>query len=319
MTHIPTGADPTDPNSAGHELGDGRGGTGDVHELTPARPLRSDVWRQFKKNRLAVAGLVFIVFLALVAIFASVIAPHDFAARPGSASGSFRQGPSSEFWFGTDAIGRDLFSRIVYGARVSLRIGVFATTIALTIGLVLGATAGFFGGIIETLIMRVTDIFLAIPYIVLAVAVAAVFGRSENAIILVLGLTGWLGVARIVRSSFLSLKQLEYVEAATALGFGRARIMFRHILPNALQPIIVYGTIAIGTTILAEAALSFLGVGPQDPTPAWGLMVSQGKGDLANAAHLVFFPGAAIGLTVLSFVLVGDGLRDALDPLLKGS
>jgi len=140
---------------------------------------------------------------------------------------------------------------------------------------------------------------------------------GENAIILVHGLTGWLGVCRIVRSSFLQLKQMEYVEAATALGFGRARIMFRHILPNALQPIIVYGTIAIGTTILAEAALSFLGVGPQDPTPAWGLMVAQGKGDLANAAHLVFFPGAAVGLTVLSFVLVGDGLRDALDPRLK--
>src|SRR3546814_539523 len=165
--------------------------------------------------------------------------------------------------------------------------------------------------------MRRTSVVLARLFIVLAVAVAAVFGRIENAIILVLGLTGWLGVCRIVRSSFLQLKQMEYVEAATALGFGRTRIMFRHILPNALQPIIVYGTIAIGTTILAEAALSFLGVGPQDPTPAWGLMVAQGKGDLANAAHLVFFPGAAVGLTVLSFVLVGDGLRDALDPRLK--
>jgi ABC-type dipeptide/oligopeptide/nickel transport system permease subunit len=317
VTHIPTGADVQDPNAAGHEAGTGRGGPGDVPEITAARPLRRDVWRQFKKNRLAVVAIVFIVFLALVAIFADLIAPYGYAERPGSATGAFRQGPSSEFWFGTDSIGRDMFSRIVYGARVSLRIGVTATAIALTIGLVFGAIAGFFGGLLETLIMRVTDIFLAIPYIVLAVAIAAVFGRSENSIILVLGFTAWLGVARIVRSSFLSLKQLEYVEAATALGFGRARIMFRHILPNALQPIIVYGTIAIGTTILAEAALSFLGVGPQDPTPAWGLMVAQGKGDLASASHLVFFPGAAIGLTVLAFVLVGDGLRDALDPRLK--
>lgn len=317
MTHIPAGADPKNPNAEGHEVGPGRGGVGDVPELTAARPLRADVWRRFKKNRLAVAGLVFIAFILLVAIFADFVAPYGFKERPGGPVGAFRQGPSSDFWFGTDTIGRDLFSRIVYGARVSLRIGIAATSIALFIGLILGAVAGYFGGLAETLIMRITDIFLAIPYIVLAVAIAAVFGRSENAIILVLGFIGWLGVARIVRSSFLALKQQEYVEAATALGFGRARIMFRHILPNALQPIIVYGTIAIGTTILAEAALSFLGVGPQDPTPAWGLMVSQGKGDLANAAHLVFFPGAAIGLTVLSFVLVGDGLRDALDPRLK--
>ncbi|MFP5577311.1 MAG: ABC transporter permease [Acidimicrobiia bacterium] len=311
---VPIGADPQNPNTEGHQE---QIGSGDVPQLTASRPMRKDVWRRFKQNRLAVAGLVFIVFILLVAIFADVIAPHGFAERPGGEAGAFRAPPSSDFWFGTDTIGRDLFSRIVYGARVSLKIGIAATSIALVIGLILGAVAGFFGGIVETLIMRVTDVFLAIPYIVLAVAVAAVFGRSENAIILVLGLTGWLGVCRIVRSSFLQLKQMEYVEAATALGFGRARIMFRHILPNALQPIIVYGTIAIGTTILAEAALSFLGVGPQDPTPAWGLMVAQGKGDLANAAHLVFFPGAAVGLTVLSFVLVGDGLRDALDPRLK--
>lgn len=316
MTNVPLGADPTDPNAAGHEAG-GPGGTGDVPDLQAARPLRVDVWRRFKQNKLALLGLSFIIFIVLVAIFADVIAPYSFRERPGSATGAFRQSPSSEFWFGTDSIGRDVFSRLVYGARVSLRIGIAATTIALTVGLVFGSIAGFFGGFVETLIMRITDVFLAIPYIVLAVAVAAVFGRSENAIILVLGFTGWLGVARIVRSSFLQLKQLEYVEAATALGFSRPRIMFRHILPNALQPIIVYGTIAIGTTILAEAALSFLGVGPQDPTPAWGLMVFQGKGDLASASHLVFFPGAAIGLTVLSFVLVGDGLRDALDPRLK--
>ncbi len=296
----------------------------DEHALASARAglmaptkRRTEVWREFRKNRLALVGLVFLVAIAFMAIFADLIAPYGFAERPGSATSAFREPPSSDFWFGTDSIGRDVFSRIVYGARVSLRIGVTATAIAVSLGLVLGAVAGFFGGIADTIIMRITDIFLAIPYIVLAVAVASVFGRSENAIILVLGFTGWLAVARIVRSSFLQLKELEYVEAAEALGFSRFRIMFRHILPNALQPIIVYGTIAIGTAILAEAALSFLGVGPQDPTPAWGLMVAQGKGDLASASHLVFFPGIAIGLTVLSFVLVGDGLRDALDPRLK--
>ena len=286
----------------------------DIPDLQAARPLRKDVWKRFKQNRLAVLGLVIIAGLVLVAVFAPLIAPFSITERD---SGAFRQAPSGDHWFGTDTIGRDVFSRVVFGARVSLRIGISATAIGLTIGLLLGALAGYLGGIVDTLIMRVTDIFLAIPYIVLAVAIASVLGRSENTVILVLGFTGWLGICRIVRSSFLSLKQLEYVEAATALGYSKARIMFRHILPNALQPIIVYGTIAVGTVILSEAALSFLGVGPTDPTPAWGLMVSDGRSLLASAPHLLFFPGAAIFITVLAFVFVGDGLRDALDPKLK--
>ena len=286
----------------------------DVADLGTARPFRADVWRRFRRNRLAMVGLTFIVFLALVAIFAPLIAPYSITERT---SGTARQPPSLDHLFGTDAIGRDVFSRVVFGARVSLKIGILATLISLTIGLLLGSVSGFFGGVADTLIMRLTDVFLAIPYIVLAVAIATVLGRSENAIIIILGLTGWLGIARIVRSSFLSLKRLEYVEAATALGFSRGRIMFRHILPNALQPIIIYGTIAVGSVILAEAALSFVGVGPQEPTPAWGLMVNAGRSSLTNAPHMLFFPGAAIFLTVLSFVFVGDGLRDALDPKLK--
>ena len=286
----------------------------DISDLQAARPLRKDVWRRFKQNRLAVLGLAIIVGLVLVAVFAPLIAPFSITERD---SGAFRKPPSSEHWFGTDTIGRDVFSRVVFGARVSLRIGITATAIGLAIGLLLGALAGYLGGLVDTLIMRITDIFLAIPYIVLAVAIASVLGRSENTVILVLGFTGWLGICRIVRSSFLSLKQLEYVEAASALGYSKARIMFRHILPNALQPIIVYGTIAVGTVILSEAALSFLGVGPTDPTPAWGLMVADGRSLLATAPHLLFFPGMAIFITVLAFVFVGDGLRDALDPKLK--
>jgi peptide/nickel transport system permease protein len=287
----------------------------DVADLGAARPLRADVWRRFKRNRLAMLGLGFIVLLTLVAIFAPLIAPYSITER---ASGHFREAPSLDHLFGTDAIGRDVFSRVVYGARVSLRIGILATFITLVIGLLFGAVSGFFGGITDTLIMRLTDVFLAIPYIVLAVAIATVAGRSENSIIIILGITGWLSVARIVRASFLGLKRLEYVEAARALGFSRSRIMFRHILPNALQPIIVYGTIAVGAVILSEAALSFIGVGPQEPIPAWGAMVAQaGAGSLASAPHMLFFPGAAIFLTVLAFVFVGDGLRDALDPKLK--
>jgi ABC-type dipeptide/oligopeptide/nickel transport system permease subunit len=284
-----------------------------TEELGEARPLRADVWRRFRRNRLAMVGLVFIVLLLLAAIFAPLITPYDITDR----SQSFRAPPSADHWFGTDGIGRDVYSRVVFGARVSLRIGILATAISLLIGVTLGAIAGFFGSWTDTAITRLVDVFLAIPYVVLAVAIATVFGRSENAVILVLGLTGWLAMTRIVRASFLSLRNLEYVEAARALGFSRARIMFRHILPNALQPIIVYGTIAVGSAILAEAALSYLNVGPQDPTPAWGLMVAQGKGQLASAPHLLFFPGAAIFLTVLAFVFVGDGLRDALDPKLK--
>jgi peptide/nickel transport system permease protein len=290
------------------------GGGSDIADLAAARPMRKDIWRRFKRNKLAMVGLTLIIILVLTAIFAPIIAPYGISERD---SGHFREPPSAQHWFGTDTVGLDVFSRVVYGARVSLKIGITATAIALLIGLLLGALSGYFGGVSDTLIMRITDIFLAIPYIVLAVAIASMLGRSENTVILVLGLTGWLGICRIVRSSFLSLKQLEYVEAAHALGYSRSRIMFRHILPNALQPIIVYGTIAIGSVILAEAALSFLGVGPTYPTPAWGLMVSDAKGVLSVAPHMLFFPGMAIFLTVLAFVFVGDGLRDALDPKLK--
>jgi ABC-type dipeptide/oligopeptide/nickel transport system permease subunit len=282
-------------------------------DMQAARPLRAEVWRRFRRNKLAVAGMAFVLLLILVAIFASVIAPYSITER----SSEFRQGPSADHWFGTDRIGRDVFSRVVFGARVSLKVGIVATVISLVIGVLAGAAAGFLGGAVETVIMRLTDIFLAIPYIILAVAIATVLSRGENTIIVVLGLTGWLAICRIVRSSFLSLRQLEYVEAATALGAGRLRIMFRHILPNALQPIIVYGTIAVGSAILAEAALSFLGVGAEPPTPAWGLMVDEGRGDLVNAPHLLYFPGGAIFLTVLAFQFVGDGLRDALDPRLR--
>ena len=283
-------------------------------DLGAARPFRKDVWRRFRRNKLAMLGLAFIVLLVLMAVFAPLIAPYGPYERT---PGSLRASPSMDHLFGTDRIGRDVFSRVVYGARVSLKVGILATTIALVIGVIFGAIAGFFGGIVDTLIMRVTDVFLAIPYIILAIAIAVVLGRGENTVIAVLGVTGWLAVCRIVRSSFLSLKQLEYVEAATALGASKARTMFRHILPNALQPIIVYGTVAVGGVILSEAALSFLNVGAVSPTPAWGLMVGEGRGDLVNDPHLLFFPGAAIFVTVLSFVFVGDGLRDALDAKLK--
>lgn len=289
---------------------------GDVVEdsLLAPRPLRADVWRRFCQNRLALAGLVFLAVLLLVAIFAPLIAPYGPAERT---PGAFREPPSTTHWFGTDTIGLDVFSRVVYGSRISLKVGIVATLMTVVIGLILGAVAGYFGGKTDGLIMRITDVFLSIPYIILAIAIATLFGKSVNSVILVLGLTGWLGLCRIVRASFLSLNRLEYVEAARSLGFGDTRIIFRHMLPNALQPVIVYATIEVGAIILAEAALSFLGVGPEPPTPAWGLMVSEAKSTLAVAPHMLFFPGMAIFLTVLAFVFIGDGLRDALDPKLK--
>lgn len=277
------------------------------------RPLRADVWRRFRRDKFAIGGAVVILLLTLIAIFAPIIAPYD----PTALVGEGREGPSMDHYLGTDQIGRDLFSRVVYGARVSLRIGYTATAMTVSFGLIVGATAGFFGRWIDTLLMRLTDILLSIPYIVLAVAIATVAGRSENSVIIIIAVTSWGGVARIVRSSFLSLKRMEYVEAARSLGYSRTRILTRHMLPNALQPIIVYGTITIGAVILTEAALSFLAVGPQDPTPAWGLMVAAGKGQMITAAHLLFVPAAAIALTVMAFVFVGDGLRDALDPKMK--
>ena len=305
MTETGPAAAPASPLGTISEVG--------VADVGVARPLRKDVWRRFRRNRLAMVGLVVIAILVLMAIFAPLIAPYSITER----TSAFRQPPSGDHLFGTDRIGRDVFSRVVYGARVSLKVGITATILSLMIGITAGAIAGFFGGVIDTVIMRVTDVFLAIPYVILAIAIATVIGRGENSVIVVLGLTAWLPICRIVRSSFLALKRLEYVEAATAIGASKARTIVRHILPNALQPIIVIGTISVGTVILAEAALSFLNVGAIDPTPAWGLMVNEGRRDLVNAPHLLYFPGGAIFLTVLSFVFVGDGLRDALDAKLK--
>jgi peptide/nickel transport system permease protein len=293
------------------EGGTGGGGAEDFGE---ARPLRVEAWRRFRKNRMAMVALGFVLLLILVALLAPWIAPFDFDQR---VRGEQRLSPSLDHLFGTDDVGYDVFSRVVYGARVSLRIGILATLMAVVIGVLVGSVAGYVGGIVDTLLMRGVDILLSIPYYVLAVAIAVVLTRSENTVIIVLGLTSWLPMARIVRSSVLGLRRLEYIEAARALGYSNRRIILRHVLPNAIQPIIVYGTISVGSIILAEAALSFLQVGPRPPTPAWGLMVRESTGQLRSDPHMLFFPGAAIFLTVVAFLYIGDGLRDALDPKLK--
>jgi peptide/nickel transport system permease protein len=269
------------------------------------------MWRRLCHNRLAAAGLMIVVLEVVAAVLAPVITFADPARVEPAASLS---PPSADHWFGTDLLGRDLYSRVVYGARVSLQVGVGAVLIALAIGLLAGAAAGWLGGVLDGLLMRVTDVFLAFPYLLAAIAVITAVGRGTTAVIVVLGLLGWMPVARLLRSGVLQAREADYVQAARAVGAGDLRILARHVLPNAVQPVIVFATIFVGTAVLSEAALSFLGAGLSEPTAAWGLMMAQGKDFIFTAPHLLLFPGAAIFLTVMAFVFVGDGLRDALDP-----
>jgi ABC-type dipeptide/oligopeptide/nickel transport system permease subunit len=299
--------------SAAQQTGAVSGAAAVLTDTDVQRGERGDVWRRFRKNKLAVAGLVVVVLMILAAVFAPMITRYSPTAL-GHAS---RAKPSLKHWFGTDVLGRDLFSRVVYGARVSLTIGIVSVAFASLIGLVVGAVTGFYGGKLDGLLMRTTDIFLSFPYILAAIVIITVIGRGERSVILVLAFLGWMPIARLFRASVLQAKQSEYVEAARAVGASDWRIITRHILPNAVQPVIVYATIFVGTAVLTEAALSFLGVGVPEPTPAWGLMVNQGRSYLFTSPHLLFFPGAAIFVTVMAFVFVGDGLRDALDPRLR--
>jgi peptide/nickel transport system permease protein len=272
--------------------------------------------RQFQRNRLALAGLAIIVLLYLVALLAPLLAPYDPIAQDDIARTGFLP-PSGTNLLGTDRFGRDVLSRIIYGSRISLSIGFIATAISITIGTLLGAAAGYFSGRIDTLIMRFTDIVLAFPRLVLLIMIIALFDASIAVIIIVLGLTQWPGTTRIVRGDVLSLREREFIHAAQALGFSRARIMMRHLIPNVLAPVIVTATLGIGNTIVMEAGLSFLGLGVQPPTPTWGSMVAEGRDNLLGAWWVATFPGLTIVMVVLAFNLVGDGLRDALDPRLR--
>jgi peptide/nickel transport system permease protein len=272
--------------------------------------------RQFKRNKLALAGLAIIVLLYLVALLAPLIAPHDPIAQQDIARTSYLS-PRPGNWLGTDRFGRDILTRIIYGSRISLSIGFIATVISITIGTLFGALAGYFGGKVDTLIMRFTDMVLAFPRLVLLIMIVALFGPSITMIILVLGLTQWPGTTRIVRGDVLSLREREFIHAAQALGMGRTRIIGRHLIPNVLAPVIVAATLGIGNTIVMEAGLAFLGLGVQPPTPTWGSMVAEGRDNLLGAWWVATFPGLVIVLVVLAFNLVGDGLRDALDPRLR--
>lgn len=274
----------------------------------------ADFWKRLKRNRLALASLIFLGFLVLLAIFAPLVAPYD--PYEGNMPMALK-GPSADHLLGTDELGRDILSRIIYGAQISLRVGIIAVTIALFAGMVLGATAGYYGGLIDNIIMRFMDIMLAFPSLLLAITFMVVLGKGiENAIIAI-GIVSVPEYARIVRGSVLSAKENEYVQAARTIGCHDGQIIFRHILPNVTAPIIVRATLGISAAILETAALGFLGLGVQPPYAEWGTMLGSGRGYLLNAPHLVTFPGMAIALTVMAFNLLGDGLRDALDPRLR--
>lgn len=277
--------------------------------------FRQDVWRRFRRNRLAVLGAIIVILLVIIAAFADIIAPYS--PTQVQLNEQFEP-PSLQHPFGTDYFGRDILSRVIYGARISLVIGLVPTMMALAFGTVVGVTAGFKGGKIDTVLMRLGDIVMAFPSLILAMVVTYTLGASLFTLFIALAVVGWAGAARVVRSQTLSLRQRDFVTASRSVGVGQTGIMFRHIIPNCLAPILILLTLGIPGAIMAEAGLSFLGVGAQPPTPSWGLMVNEGQEYLFSAPWASISPGLAILVTVLAFNFVGDGLRDALDPFLKG-
>lgn len=277
-------------------------------------PPWKEAWISFYKNRLAVVGLGIVVFFIIIAIIAPIIAPYSFKDQ---VLADRMLPPSSEHWFGTDDFGRDIFSRIVYGARISLWVGFFSVLGSVVAGTLLGIIAGYYGRWVDAIISRIFDIMLAFPSILLAIAVVSILGPSLQNALIAIAVINIPNFGRLVRSKVLSVKQEEYIMAARAVGMKDSRILLRHILPNSISPVIVQATLAIATAIIEAAALGFLGMGAQAPTPEWGKMLADSKNYITQAPWTLFFPGVAIMLTVLGFNLMGDGLRDILDPKMK--
>jgi len=278
------------------------------------------VWKQFRKDKAALIGLIVIAILVAAAAGAPWLAP--FNPNEQFFDGLTLEGsplpPSERFWFGTDTLGRDQFSRVLYGAGTSLIIGILANGAAVLIGTMLGVTAGYLRGATGAAIMRFTDLMMAFPALLLGIALASLLKPSLFIVALVIALVNWVQIARVVYSQTLALSEREFVEAARALGAGPWRVLMRHLIPHLIPTVLVYGTLGIATTVLYEATLSFLGVGVQPPTPSWGKMIFESQSYYLTAPWLVFIPGAAILIVALAFNLVGDGLRDALDPTQRG-
>lgn len=271
-------------------------------------------WRRFRENKLALSGAILVLFMFAVSFLAPVISPYDPAHIE---VGRMLEPPSAEHWFGTDPLGRDILSRMIWGAQISLKVGFVSVGISLLIGVLLGALAGFYGGRVDRLIMRFVDVMLCFPAFFLILAVIALLEPSIWNIMIVIGLTSWMGVARLVRAEILSLREREFILAIRAQGASDLRIIFLHLLPNALAPILVAATLGIAGAILTESALSFLGIGVQPPTPSWGNILMAGKDNIMIAWWISVFPGLAILITVLSYNLLGEGIRDIIDPRLR--
>ena len=280
----------------------------------------NEFWKRLRPDRLAIFGLGTIVLFLAAAILAPWLAPYNPSEQffDGLTLEGSPLPPTGRFWFGTDTNGRDQFSRLLYGARTSLLIGLVANGIAVTIGTALGLVAGHARGLLGAAIMRFTDLMMAFPPLLLAIALAAILKPGLNIVILVIALVNWVQVARVIYTETVALSEREYIEAARAMGAGTLRILLRHLLPHLAPTVIVYATLGIATTVLLESALSFLGRGVQPPTPAWGMMIFESQSYFLSAPWLVFIPGAAILVLALAFNLVGDGLRDALDPTQRG-
>lgn len=272
---------------------------------------RQRTWRRFAKHKGALFGIAVVILLIVMALTAQWIAPYD----PNNTNLRLRgASPTASHPFGNDDIGRDILSRIMYGARVALLVGITSTTIAVTIGVIVGAMAGYFGGWVDFVLSRLIDTLMAFPILALLLTLSAVLGPSLRNVIIIVGVTFWASYARVIRAEVLSLRERDYVLAARASGASDSRVIMRHIVPNAIGPVIILASLAVGGVIIFESALSFLGMGISRPTPSWGTMLSDGRDHIRNYPHIAIAPGLAIALTVLAFNLIGDGLRDALDP-----
>lgn len=280
------------------------------------RGMFEDTWNRLKRDKLAMIGLGMIVILFLLAVFVDVIYDYDTQVIKSDIPNRL-QSPSKEHFFGTDELGRDIFARIIYGARISLAAGFVAVSFSILIGVPLGAVAGYYGGRIENIIMRTSDVFIAIPHILLAITIASVLGQNLLNLMIAIAVANVPQYIRITRASVLTVRDQEFVEAAKATGAKDFRIILLYILPNCLAPLIVHSTLRVAGAIISTSALSFLGLGVKPPMPEWGSMLASGRGFIRDAWHVIFFPGMAILTTILSLNMFGDGLRDALDPRLK--
>jgi oligopeptide transport system permease protein len=280
----------------------------------PSLSYWQDAWRRLKRDRLAMVGLTFVVLMGLLAIFGPMFSPYAYDYSDFSA---ISQGPSAKHWFGTDALGRDLFVRILYGARISLAIGLVSALVNMVIGVIYGGTAGFIGGRTDNIMMRIVDILIALPSLLYIVILMMFMGSNIRSILIALCISSWVGTARITRSQVVSLKQQEYVLSARLAGASSWEILIRHLLPNSMGPVIVSVTFLIPSAIFSEAFLSFLGIGIQKPMASWGSLANDAIETLRSAPYQMFFPVAAISLTMFSLNFIGDGLRDALDPRLR--